>query len=79
MDRKNLIAAVAAGRSRGIIPAASFGGKKHFFFLAVVEDSSKSRSTISSSDPKVFKRKTVLLAKLGLQWHQLTVVKTMLL
>ncbi len=45
VDRKNLIAAVAAvaaGRSRGIIPAASFGGKKHFFLLAVAEDSSKS-------------------------------------
>jgi hypothetical protein len=45
----------------------------------VAEDSSKSRSSISSSDPKVFKRKTVLLAKLGLQLHQLTVVTTMLL
>jgi hypothetical protein len=32
VDRKNLIAAAAAGRLRGIIPAASFGGKKHFFF-----------------------------------------------
>jgi hypothetical protein len=26
VDRKNLIAAAAAGRLRGIIPAASFGG-----------------------------------------------------
>ncbi len=46
VDRKNLIAAAAAGRSRGIIPAASFGGKKAFLLLAVADDSSKSRSSI---------------------------------